>query len=95
MLACLLSGRGDPGRKARMKTIVKVAAELVALREDGSQYAILIREKVRSGSVRTICDVNVGETVRDGDLDLVMQILEDCFAAAIDRTIGRQLVLAF
>lgn len=71
-----------------MNRIVRVSIDLMGSGFPDPQYQINIVEQVRRGPSRVVCDVLTGDAVREGDLALPLQIMEDVFISAIGRTLG-------
>lgn len=77
-----------------MSRVVRVTLDVVGSLDPDPQYEIVIGEAIRGNKWRLICDTLCGTAVREDDLALPLQIVEDVFTSAVGRTIGiaRQLV---
>jgi hypothetical protein len=77
---------GEKGRA--VERIVRVTLDVVGLRYPETVYEMVVGESVRRNSVRKICDLQLGEAIRQADIALALQIVEDVFTSAIGRTLG-------
>lgn len=78
-----------------MSRVVRVTLDVVGSVAPDPQYEIVIGEVIRANKWRLICDTLCGNAVREDDLALPLQIVEDVFTSAVGRTIGIAQALAF
>jgi hypothetical protein len=78
-----------------VERIVRVTIDVVGLRYPESVYSLVVGESIRRNALRQVCSLEVGESIREADLALSLQIVEDVFAAAVGRTLGITQALEF
>jgi hypothetical protein len=74
---------------------MRITVQLAALRDDDSAFEVRIAECIRTAKTRTICALQLGDTFHDGDMGLLLQILDDAIRSAVGRTIGIAQTLDF
>jgi hypothetical protein len=70
--------------------ILRQWIELRPVGTDGTNFEVQVWEQIRTATPRQICALQLGTSISDDDLAMLMQIMDDVLRSALGRTNGIQ-----
>lgn len=78
-----------------MNRIFRLSVELRFVDWALQDMEFVVKEQIRTATVRPICTLQVGSAMDMDSIALVQQIFDDCLLSATGRTVGNQEQLTF
>lgn len=78
-----------------MARVIRIAIEIFDFDPSGQRYAIHVSESIRTAKPRTLIALHAGSGIRDEDLELTAQVVDDAIRSAVGRTLGITQTLPF